>query len=120
MKTPAATKVTTSAPTKRKFAGTDNPSHLRVIAVLLHRPISEVELESVAGASDGHELVEDLRRLGLDAPCERISFPGPDGETCCPFAYSFSTRDHRLISTWMAQRKRQMALACGKQKVSAA
>jgi hypothetical protein len=76
---------------------------------MLYRPISEEELESLAGASDGLVLIEELRRLGLDAPCERISFPGPDGEPCCPDVYSFTTRDRRIVHAWMAQRNRQMA-----------
>lgn len=109
MKTPAATKVTTSAPTKRKFTGTDNPRHLRVIATLLYRPISEEELDSLAGSNDGLELVEELRRLGLDAPCKSISFTDLDGQPCCPDVYSLTPRDCRVVRAWLARRNRQIA-----------
>jgi hypothetical protein len=113
MKTPAATKVTTSAPNTRKFTGTDNPRHLRVITVLLRRPISREELDSVAGASNGPELVAELRRRGLDAPCERISLVDRDGQPCRPGVYSFTTRDRRLIHAWMAQHIRRKATTKG-------
>jgi hypothetical protein len=108
MKTPAATKATTSARNTRKFTGTDNPRHLRVIAALLRRPTSREELDSVAGASNGPELVAELRRRGLDAPCERICFIDRDGRPCRPGVYSFTTRDRRLVHKWMAQRKQQV------------
>lgn len=109
MKTPAATKVTTSAPSTRKFTGTDNLRHLRVIHALLRRPVSREELDSIAGASNGPELVAELRRRGLDVPCERIKFIDRDGQPCRPGVYCFTARDRRLIHTWMAQRKQQMA-----------
>lgn len=124
MKTPAATKVTTSAPSTRKFTGTDNPRHLRVIFVLLRRPISREELDSIAGCSNGPDLVSELRSRGLCKDdcllCERIKFIDRDGKVCRPGVYSLTAKGRRLIHDWMAQRKRQMAMACGKQKVSAA
>jgi hypothetical protein len=113
MKTPAATKVTTSAPNTRKFTGTDNPRHLRVISLLMRRPISREELDSVAGASNGPELVAELRRRGLDAPCERINLIDRDGQPCRPGVYSFTTRDRRRIHAWLAQRIQQKASAKG-------
>ena len=109
-KTPTATTVTMSAPSKRKFSGTDNPRHLRAIAALLRRPISRKELDSVAGASNSPELVAELRRRGLDAPCERISFIDRDGFKCRPGVYSFTTGDRRAIYAWMAKRERKEVL----------
>lgn len=50
MKTPAATKVTTSAPNSAKFTGTDNPRHLRAITALLHRPMPRENLTPLPGA----------------------------------------------------------------------
>lgn len=113
MKTPEPSKENPSAPNTRKFTGTDNPRHLRVISALLRRPISREELDSVAGASNGPELVAELRRRGLDAPCERISLIDRDGQPCRPGVYSFTTRDRRLIHAWMAQRIRQKVAVKG-------
>ena len=109
MKPYATTKVTTRGPTKRKFTGTDNPRHLRAIAALLRRPISRQELDSVTGVGNSPELVEELRCLGLDAPCQSISFIASDDVPCCPDVFSFSDRDRRMINRWMAQRMPEKA-----------
>ena len=87
-----------------KFIGTDNPRHLRAIAALLRRPMPRENLDTEAGCSNGPELVAELRRRGLDAPCERISFTDRDGRDCRPGVYSFTARDRRLIHAWLAQR----------------
>lgn len=39
----------TSAPDKRKFTGTDNPRHLRVIMALLVSPRTRETIDRVAG-----------------------------------------------------------------------
>ena len=57
-----------SAPDKRKFNGTENPRHLRVIMALLVSPRTRETIDRVAGASNGPELMAELRRRGLDAP----------------------------------------------------
>lgn len=116
LKTPATTTAMTSAPysanstgsvptaTARKFTGTDNPRHLRAIHALLRRPVSRQELDSVAGAANSPELVAELRRRGLDAPCERISFIDCDGNPCRPGVYSFTIGDRRAVYAWLAKR----------------
>lgn len=113
MKTPEPSKENPSAPNKRKFTGTDNPRHLRVITVLMRRPVPREQLDSIAGASNSPELVAELRRRGLELPCERVPFIDRDGNPCRPGVYSFTTRDRRLIHAWMAQRIRQKATAKG-------
>ncbi|MDW5441977.1 hypothetical protein [Polaromonas sp. SM01] len=106
MKTPEPSKENPSAPSKRNFTGTDNPRHLRAITALLRRPISRQELDSVAGASNSPELVAELRRRGLDAPCERINFIDRDGHKCRPGVYSFTTGDRCMIYAWLAKRRK--------------
>ena len=91
-----------SAPSKRQFTGTDNPRHLRAITALMRRPISRQELDSVAGASNSPELVAELRRRGLEVPCERIRFIDRDGCPCRPGVYSFTTSDRRKFYQWQA------------------
>lgn len=102
---PAKTHTNNAADFKAKvarFTGTDNPRHLRVIHVLLARPVTREQLDAVAGASNGPELVAELRRRGLDAPCERISFIDRDGKPCRPGVYSLTLKDRRMIYAWMA------------------
>lgn len=84
-----------SAPSKRnynrprKFIGTDNPRHLRVLQALLVRPMPREQLGKVAGCSNGPDLIAELRRRGLEVPCERIKFI-----------------DRALLYRWLAQRGR--------------
>ena len=104
MKTPETTKAESSAPSKRKFTGTDNPRQLRALTVLLRRPLSREALDHIAGCSNGPELVAELRRRGLDVPCERIRFIDRDGFTCRPGVYSLTTADRRKVHAWLAKR----------------
>ena len=107
MKTPDSTKAESSPPSKRKFTGTDNPRHLRAITVLLRRPVSREELDSIAGCSNGPELVAELRRRGLHKehlPCERIQFIDRDGYPCRPGVYSLTITGRRMIYAWLAKR----------------
>jgi hypothetical protein len=99
------TKDTANSIRAARFTGTENPRHLRVIHVLLTRPLPRQQLDAVAGASNGPELVAELRRRGLDVPCERISFIDRDGKPCRPGVYSLTLKDRRMIYGWMAKRK---------------
>ena len=74
MKTPDPTKAEPNALDTRKFTGTDNPRHLRVIPALLARPRRREDVDAIAGCSNSPELIAELRRRGLDVPCERIEF----------------------------------------------
>lgn len=87
------------------FKGTDNPRELRVIAAILVRPRRREDVDSIAGASNGPELVANLRRLGLETPCERIHFIDRDGRPCRPGIYSFTAADRRKYYAWVAKRK---------------
>ena len=93
-----------------RFTGTDNPRHLRAIAALLRRPMPREALDSASGASNGPELVAELRRRGLEIPCERISFIDRDGRPCRPGVYSFSERDRRRLFRWLATDGRGVTL----------
>lgn len=104
MKTPEPPKGNPSAPNSAKFTGTDNPRHLRTLAVLLRHPVPREQLDSVAGASNSPELVAELRRRGLEVPCERIRFVDRDGCTCRPGVYSLTIADRRKVHAWMAHR----------------
>lgn len=109
MKTPAATKVTTSAPHTRKFTGTDNPRHLRALAVLLRRPVLREQLDSIAGCANGPALISDLRDLGLGdehLPCHRIKSVDRDGNSCHPGVYSLTEKGRRMVYAWLAKRQK--------------
>lgn len=87
-----------------KFTGTDNPRHLRVINSLLVRPRKRKEIDRIAGASNGPELIAELRRRGLHAPCQRT--PGIDRDGC-PIkfgVYEFDNDDRRKLNAWLRLR----------------
>ena len=90
-----------------KFQGTDNPRHLRVITVLMRRPLHRQELDAVAGCSNGPDLVMALRDLGLDKDthltCTRVDFIDRDGKPCRPGVYALTTHGKRLIWAWHAR-----------------
>ena len=104
MKTPEPSKENPSAPNSAKFTGTDNPRHLRAITALLRRPLPRENLDTVAGCSNGPELIAELRRRGLEVPCHRINFVDRDGFTCRPGVYLLTDADRRKLHQWMAKR----------------
>ena len=86
------------------FSGTDNPRHLRVIQALTTRPLPREQLDQVAGCSNGPELVAELRRRGLQAPCTRTKRKDRDLFDCWPGVYHFTERDRRKLTAWKRER----------------
>jgi len=87
-----------------KFAGTDNPRHLRVIVAILARARKREEIDRIAGASNGPELIAELRRRGLDFPCDRVPALDRDGYPVRPGVYYLTSADRRKIATWQNAR----------------
>lgn len=87
-----------------RFWGTDNPRHLRIIAALLVRPRRREDVDSIAGASNGPDLIAELRRRGLTRekhlPCDRVPFVDRDGKPCQPGVYHLTPAGVRLIRDW--------------------
>ena len=86
------------------FLGTDNPRHLRVIQALMTRPLPREQLDQVAGCSNGPELVAELRRRGLKAPCERTKKKDRDLFDCYPGVYHLTEQDRRKLNAWKRER----------------
>jgi hypothetical protein len=95
----------TSALDSAKFSGTDNPRHLRAIQALLTRPMPREHLDRAAGCSNGPELIAELRRRGLELPCERVPDTDRDGLLIRRGVYALSTRDRRKIARWIRTRR---------------
>lgn len=87
-----------------KFYGTDNPRHLRAIHALLTRPQRREHLDAVAGCSNGPELIAELRRRGLDVPCDRVPDLDRDGLPIRRGVYHLLNSDRRKINEWLRQR----------------
>ena len=62
-----------------KFDGVHNPREFRFLQTVLHRHMTREELDAVAGASNGPEIVNQLRSRGLELPCFRLGTMDRDG-----------------------------------------
>ena len=87
-----------------RFIGTVNPRHLRVIQALMTRPLPREQLDRVAGCSNGPDLVAELRRRGLKAPCTRTKKQDGDGFDVLPGVYHLTQGDRRRVSAWKRER----------------
>ena len=110
MKTPPNQTASESAPSKRdsntaKFSGTDNPRHFRAIDALNTRPMPREHLDRRVGCSNSPELVAELRRRGLEVPCERVSDTDRDGLPIKRGVYYFTEQDRRKVSRWLSKRQ---------------
>jgi hypothetical protein len=90
-----------------RFSGTANPRHLRVITSLMIRPRRREEIDSIAGASNGPELMAELRRRGLRAKCRRTPGIDRDGYPIKFGVYEFDDDDRRAINAWLRARDRK-------------
>ncbi|HEY9269215.1 MAG TPA: hypothetical protein VIO39_07185 [Methylotenera sp.] len=89
-----------TAKSSRKFLGTDNPRHLRVINSLLIRPRKREEIDRIAGTSNGPELIAELRRRGLDLPCDLVPGYDRDGFPVRFGVYNLTEKDRRKLKAW--------------------
>ncbi len=87
-----------------KFSGTDNPRHLRAIHALMQRARFKNDLQTITGASNTPELVAELRRRGLETPCEKVPMLDRDGVVTRPGIYSFNAPDRRKVNSWLSKR----------------
>lgn len=87
-----------------KFTGTDNPRHLRVIQSLMIRPRKREEIDKIAGASNGPELIAELRRRGLRARCHRAPGIDRDGYPIKFGIYELDDDDRRAVNVWLRKR----------------
>lgn len=67
---------------------TTSPRHARVLRALAARPLMREELDAVAGASNGPEIVSALRASGWAIRCDRVERTDRDGKPCRPGRYS--------------------------------
>lgn len=86
-----------------RFYGTSNPRHLRAIDALMAGPVMREQLDRIAGASNGPDLVQRLRTLGLDLPCEHVMRRDRDGKTSRPGRYSLSATDRAKLHRWRSE-----------------
>jgi hypothetical protein len=86
---------------RSNFTGVSSPRQWRAIRELLSRSLPRLELDLVAGCSNGPALVAELRAKGLELPCHRIDFIDRDGRQCRPGVYSLTKADERKVRRWI-------------------
>ena len=78
-----------------------SPRGRRVLLALLNGPLLREQVDRVAGASNGPQVVAGLRKLlGLSIPCEEIPSVDRDGHVTKPGQYSLSPED-RERALWL-------------------
>ena len=82
------------------FAGTTNPRHLRALEALDRGPVHREAVDLISGASNGPELVAELRRRGLEIPCQRVKLSDLDGLTTRGGRYYLTERDRDALVRW--------------------
>ena len=103
----AGTDTTANHTGTAKFAGTENPRELRVIAGLMRRAMPREHVDREAGCSNGPELIANLRRKGLEVPCDRVPVIDRDGFEVKRGVYNFPHSDRKKVNQWLARRGRE-------------
>jgi len=89
---------------RRKFAGTTNPRQLRALFQLLRCNLWREEVDTVTGSSNGPDVVAQLRRQGLELPCEMMKVTDRDGRPVRAGVYSLTDTDRRLFYRWLGNK----------------
>ena len=100
MKTPDTTMTAeSSAPNKRNFKLT--PRQTRVCAAFATgRTLWREEVDSIAGASNGPEIMRQLSGKGLAWQCDRIPKVDRDGNPCEPGIYFIVGNGWETLQAW--------------------
>lgn len=88
-----------------KFEGPLNPREVRALSAMLKRPITREELDAIAGASNGPELVNQLRDRGLELPCFRLGSYDMDGIWIFRGLYMLTQKDRAQVAKALTKKK---------------
>ena len=92
-----------------KFDGARNPREFRFLQTALHRHMTREEVDAVSGASNGPEIVNQLRGRGLEIPCYRLGSMDRDGAWVYRGLYALTTADMRQVARALAKQKADSA-----------
>lgn len=102
MKNARPSKAESSAPRTGARKSTDRltPRQRRALFALRNGPVMREVLDRIAGASNGPNIIMELRRKGLVIECERLHCLDRDGRTCRPGRYTLAVNS-RLAAAAM-------------------
>jgi len=81
-----------------KFDGVRNPREFRFLQTVLHRHMTREEVDAVSGASNGPEIINQLRSRGLEIPCYRLGVMDRDGLWVWRGMYALTHRDRAQVA----------------------
>lgn len=81
-----------------KFDGAHNPREFRFLQTVLHRHMTREEVDAVSGASNGPEIINQLRSRGLEIPCYRLGTLDRDGLWTYRGLYALSHKDRPQVA----------------------
>lgn len=84
--------------TPGKFDGCKGPREFRFLQTILNRHLTREEVDAVAGASNGPEIVNQLRSRGLEIPCFRLGTMDRDGVWVFRGLYTLTPKDRRQVA----------------------
>jgi hypothetical protein len=90
-----------------EFIGTENPRHLRVLQALLLGPRSRKQIDGIAGAANGPQLIASLRERGLTLPCRMVPGIDRDGHAILYGVYALDDADRKKVRRWLRKRQRK-------------
>lgn len=84
------------------FDGPRNPREVRALRALLKSHLTRESLDAIAGASNGPELINQLRDRGLALPCFRLGSLDRDGVWVHRGLYALTHRDKTKVARALA------------------
>ena len=81
-----------------KFDGAHSPREFRFLQTVLHRHMTREELDAVSGASNGPEIINQLRSRGLELPCFKLGTMDRDGAWVYRGLYALSHKDRGQVA----------------------
>lgn len=83
-----------------QFSGPSTLRQARLLEALEIAPLTRREVDKVSGALNGPQIVLELRRRGLEIPCELIVVYDRDGNRRETGRYSLTPRDLEKMKQW--------------------
>jgi len=102
MKTPDTANAVPSALDRTVFnkAPKFTPRQKRALWGLWNRSLMRGELNRVAGASNGPQVIFELRGKGIDIHCEKVEVVDRDGKPCLAGKYTLTNAGRATLRSW--------------------
>jgi len=85
-----------------KFTGIETPRQLRVVLSLLTAPKTREQIDGIAGASNGPEVIRQLRVNGLGIVCHMEKHIDRDGRKGSHGVYTLPMSERMKFCQWRA------------------